>query len=489
MTGRTTAFVFAFLFAFMSFTACAEAGEEAADGVTAGTEAETEPELSALNILDRFENADMDGRTMRVMTSNSINGTIYAQTAPEEHMTADIVNDALWERDRMLETKFNARILYILKETDEGLLYGSASKSVTAADDSFDVLIGSVTATSIPMMNKGFLFDLARVPHLDFSNPWWNRNIADAFAVSGVRYLGVGDFSPRNMLSANVLIFNLRKFDDRGLTYPYADVREGKWTLDRFLALIKDAAADTDGDGMIGTGDFFGLNCDSTAVHSFYYGCGQTLVSMADGGPVINCTTDRAYTVIEKLGGMFASADVDASTYKKDTYGPNNSFMSGNALFNCMVVIDLTTFRDCEDDYGVLPLPKYDGEQKNYYANANCAALAALTVPKTLPEQSLEDIGLFTEAMTALSRYKGIPEAFENTLLTKLTRDEDSVEMLRLAADSLTLDLGYAFDMGGIKTALRESVEKNTGFAAKIASIEEKIRSEAEALAGLYGAE
>lgn len=62
-------------------------------------------------------------------------------------------------------------------------------------------------------------------------------------------------------------------------------------------------------------------------------------------------------------------------------------------------------------------------------------------------------------------------------------------KMLQLATDSLTLDFGYTFDLGGIKGALCDCVEKNTGFAGKIASLAAKIQSAADSLYKLYEAE
>ena len=299
-------------------------------------------------------------------------------------------------------------------------------------------------------------------------------------------YMLVGEFSPRNMLSGNMLMFNTGEFSNRDITSPYDLVRAGNWTYDAFKEIIRDTATDLDGDGKFKNGDFFGMNCDSTTAHSFYYGMGQTLTDN-QLQPLV--AGDRQTSVLEDLRSLFKSNDIDADSFLTDTYAPNLSFMNGNALFNCMCVIDLSMFRDSETDYGIVPLPKYDESQKNYVSLGNVYAMTGLCVPVSADPASFDDLGLFIEAMTALSHVKSMPEAYESTLLARETRDEESVEMLQLITESLTLDFGYLYDIGGIGSLIRTCVNGDKPVVSSFEKIMNKFEDQRTDLIVLFRGE
>ena len=75
--------------------------------------------------------------------------------------------------------------------------------------------------------------------------------------------------------------------------------------------------------------------------------------------------------------------------------------------------------------------------------------------------------------MAALGHYKSLPEAYEATLMTKMTRDDDSVEMLRIVNEGLALDFGYVYDIGGISTMFRSLAIDGLPFVSEY----EKVRS------------
>ena len=93
---------------------------------------------------------------------------------------------------------------------------------------------------------------------------------------------------------------------------------------------------------------------------------------------------------------------------------------------------------------------------------------------------------MIIEAMTALSCYTSTEAAYDITLLVKQTRDEESVEMLRLATDNLVLELGVLYDWGGVKNMMETSVRGNTSFQTKFAGVESKVTSGIEKLIAIY---
>ena len=57
----------------------------------------------------------------------------------------------------------------------------------------------------------------------------------------------------------------------------------------------------------------------------------------------------------------FKAADVFA-----DVIDP--AFSEGRVLFNVAGLVRVTVFRSMETDFGILPMPKLDKDQKEYYS-------------------------------------------------------------------------------------------------------------------------
>lgn len=450
-------------------------------------EIQEEVTVSAENILDKYRKADIGDIT--ILTSNNVNASLFARTAPEEDFTGNLVNDALYERDRMLEAYFQTKVTWQLADED-GNLIGLFQNETVAGDTSFNFMIGPVRWAAVPAFNQSLCLELSSVEDIDLSNPWWTHNVMDNFIYNDRYYMLVGEFSPRNVLSGNMLMFNLAEHKNRGLPSLYDMVREGKWTYDAFNSIIKDIGTDLNGDGQMDyTKDFYGLNCDSTAGLSFYFGMGQNLISAQDDQFASGVNTEQGISVLESIQTLFATNDVNSDSYKRDTYAPNNSFMNNKALFNCMVVLDLSMFRDYETDYGIVPLPKYNEAQASYRSFANVSAMTAVVVSKAIPQETIQDTGLFIEAMTALSHYKSIPEAYEATLLARETRDEDSVEMLRIISEGLMLDLGAVYNIGDLYYMVERCTVEGQPIVSSYQELETLVQADCANLIALFGAD
>ena len=143
-------------------------------------------------------------------------------------------------------------------------------------------------------------------------------------------------------------------------------------------------------------------------------------------------------------------------------------FTSGEFVFvtSQIQVLMSDELRNCEDEYGVLPLPKYDEAQTEYYTLVDGGA-DILTVPATA--QNLEMIGAAVEIMSAFSYNHVVPTYIDIGLEQKGTRDEESVKMLRQILDSRVIDFGYLYDTSsGWCMKLDEIMAKKDSIASKI---------------------
>ena len=128
--------------------------------------------------------------------------------------------------------------------------------------------------------------------------------------------------------------------------------------------------------------------------------------------------------------------------------------------------------RSLKSEYGVLPLPKYDETQKEYYTVVDGGA-NIMFVPITTNEKQREIVGAIVESMSALSYRDVIPTYCGMALEQKGTRDEESIAMLRKILDSRVIDFAYLYDgFSGWAMKLPSLVLDSSSISSKIAKDE-----------------
>jgi hypothetical protein len=114
--------------------------------------------------------------------------------------------------------------------------------------------------------------------------------------------------------------------------------------------------------------------------------------------------------------------------------------------------------RSAEFDFGIVPYPKYDSVQENYYSYVDGhASMMAVPLCLTDPEWT----GIIIEELSYLSYKDILPVYYDVVLNVKLVRDEESVEMLKILFDSKTFDFGYAWGAWDFWYIFIENIQNN----------------------------
>jgi hypothetical protein len=209
-------------------------------------------------------------------------------------------------------------------------------------------------------------------------------------------------------------------------------------------------------------------------------GCGEKTVTLDDEGvPVINTISDRHIQVVSALCDLFADQNITLLAGSKQLShiaNPYNDgifkvFRNGQALMFFEMIGTIPTFRDMEDDFGLLPLPKFDENQKQYHSFTSYGWATSYSIPVT--NGNLERTGMRLETMAGYSGDTIIPALIDISLKSKFARDEDSAEMLEIIFDTKTYDLGVDYSWGGLYDVYN-SVAQN-GFSKFVSSMEKQI--------------
>ncbi|MCQ2432498.1 MAG: hypothetical protein MJ175_07840, partial [Clostridia bacterium] len=234
------------------------------------------------------------------------------------------------------------------------------------------------------------------------------------------------------------------------LELPYDAVRSGKWTYD-MMARYNTEAANLNGDSSfvcdLSTNCIFGYGVQhSEGTMTVLNGCGNFLVSKGkDGVPQITPDVSRMQTAFEKLLGILSvpgNCIMMNGDMSGNPVGAINMFANGRAMFyQGPLGISAADFRNLDIEYGLIPAPKLDEAQENYYTMVSQYTLA-LMLPKSL--QDPERSGSVIDYMSFLGLRDVIPE-IQTALCYKGMRDEDSIEMFNTMLNTVSVDIGYLF--------------------------------------------
>ena len=445
------------------------------DGTTGGTtpEVTTEPEG------DGLPEVKMDGWEMRVLNYTEDSLSWVNTRIIVEEQSGDVLDDAIYERNTSLEERFDFRIM-----TDEvDRVQDRISQNVLAGDDSYDIYVmqEGLSASYLP-----YTLDWHNIPYLRLDKAWWNPAATSVYEFDGKQTALAGNMTLSAASRAVCMVFNKRIWSELGdQTDLYGLVRDGKWTVDRFLSIAKATNKDMNGNAEWDENDVYGLMLGrgfKGYIASFLCGSDMNFTEKnADGKDEFTLyKNEKGIGLMTKL--IEAWSVGNGFEYNKGDHlhnaTPANFFENGHALFSQRVPNDVYKLRTMEDDIGILPMPKYDEKQENY-----CSAAwggAVWTLPKTFDMNKEDNLGTVLEAMSYYGYKDVIPVYKEVALKTKTARDDESSDMLDIVFSTIYFDFGtnIMYDAVIAESFLKDIF--NSKSADTIVSSMEKARPEIE---------
>ena len=347
-----------------------------------------------------------------------------------EEETGDRVNDAIYLRNMNIEDKYDVVIKTINLDPFDSFGPSSDSyrKSVKSGSDEYDVFFGIQQYSLVDSMN-GFNVEYTGLPYVNLNNPWWDSGILDVCYGNKV-YFAAGDITHSTLGYTTLLIFNKYLFEESGIEYPYQSLKDGTWTYDKFVGIIKNLARDLNGDGQMKYQD------DLYTISGWQYEIpynfhtvlgGNEVIKDKDGYPQINIFSEKSMGAIDKILDLFNDY---GGFYNNKGYGIDRDMFKTRRLYFLdvrMFEVERYNFRDMPDDFGMIPHPKLDEAAPYYTQLVNNNVVTVTTVPMT--NTKLEMTSILLEDL-AYEGWKNIsPEYKEVLLQTKMTRDNESAEM------------------------------------------------------------
>ncbi len=425
----------------LSAVSCGDAGTTTVDSgnssVVTGTETEAVTEIPKLP--DSVQQIDMNGFELKIKhwTQDALSWT---KTILEiEEQDGDLLNDAVYERNRTIEELFNCKMV-----VDEvpGIYAADVQTEVMAGDSNYDIWY----KYDIWVLDAlQYLMPWENLENVDLTQQWWNPMATEVFNLAGDHYAAAGNFSISVLSRASGFTFNKEIYNGLGMEKSLYDiVLDNEWTVDKMYEICVAAQKDLDGDGQISGTDQFGVNGSYKELYArLNYGSGIAYVSRdEDGYPIFSMPSDSgAINKFQHIYDLFSDKRAfyaNGGSIAED--GGLGDFNGGKLLFLTDNLFGLENKRNLDLDIGIVPCPKYDSAQENFYAPSFGAEIAVLL--KTLPEDRWENVGTLMESLCYYSDTFVIPMYKEVLLKTKYARDSESEAMLDIIIDSVSFEFG-----------------------------------------------
>lgn len=410
------------------------------DETTAGVESQDPSETADPYKTGVPENLDYQEREFVIAAPETWGNTYFDR----DEMTDEPINDSIFTRNRTLEARFNITI----RSMNLGYTHEQAAKFQTFSVSGEDVIdmIGVATYQSgKPMITSGLAKPWNDVPYININQKWWNKSVTETLSVLDNYYYLSGDINYAYMSNIMCCFFNKEVAEKyaEAVGDLYQTVKDKKWTYDTFNNIIKVITDDSTGDGKMDENDTYGHLQYYHSMEAWVYGANYQTVVMGNDGAHMNFYTNKMQNIVNQVYNMiFVNKDSYLSGQDGNTGKLTTIFFDNRALFLTTTLGSANGYRNYETDFGILPNPMYDDQQKNYYTYSDQWGLVCC-LPSTAT--NYERTGAIIEEMCALSMKLIRPAYYDKTLIGKGIRDDESEEMLDIIFAGVLYDTGITF--------------------------------------------
>ena len=433
------------LFATVSCGVTDDEPEQSTEATT-NTETETESPYSQL------EKEDYD-REFSILLRDDCQDDFVV-----EGMKGDVLGDSLYERNTVVSEDYGVTFSY--QNKDYTGVNEAVKQQVTSGLDDYDMYIGHKYSYSSLAVNN-YLMDLGKIETIDLTGAWWDQGCYENLTIRGKTYVMTGDILPdSSMRISSCMVFNKDLMTDMGKSVSELNetTRNGGFTLDVLMSYCKDVTFDLNGDGELNyMNDRYCLTgWKMAAPYALYYGAGGMFVSIVDGDPEITYTDEGVTGRYEKLYNLIVTENAYYVTDETLYDSMFDVFSEGRALFSTLTLRLISQYlTEMEDDYGILPEPKYDTYQEEYLSFVN-GSTSLVMIAKTESDPSF--VGAIMEAMATFNYAKVTPNMFQVVTKLQTAQDPESAAMVDLIIRNRVFDMGYFADLD-VTNLVRERLD------------------------------
>ena len=283
----------------------------------------------------------------------------------------DIIEDEIFDRAGWLEENYGITLTNVYQS--HANIPTVVANLLSSGSDEYQVLI-EFSYDAQRVMGKNYFLDLAVLPNIDLTKPWWVQESVEQLAIGEFVELAASDLLILDKGATSMVFYNIPMADDLGLDNLYTLVDDGEWTIAALAEFAEQAYRD-DGNDQRDQYDIYGILNGDDPVLDMYAGAGMKFIDRdADGNYYYSYgseeqTLEVMTTILEDI--MYQDFFWNSWLTRNEVTEDQPSFKNGMGLFNFGMAKSCNTYREMEDAYGILPVPKYDAYQDRYYSRVN----------------------------------------------------------------------------------------------------------------------
>lgn len=440
---KTLRLIALFLLVSQVLVSCGEGEKPDTTDADTSTDGESTTAVET-SILDSLPERDYGGAEYNILAP--IQGFASESKFYAKEMTGENLSDAVYKRNKDIEEMYNIKFNYdFVNGFSAGMkdVHSKLTGSVLAGDCTYDMFVGSSAYVS-SLILEGLFADMNSDPNFDFDGAWWHKLGNDSMMINNHLYIASGFYAFVTLSESWCTLLNKGLVEDLDLESPYTYVYDGTWTFDKMMSMAKTAVLDLNGDAKFDKNDRYGIiMTDTEATASLSYGMGRLVTENDENGvPKLTDATERTLNIMENLNTLLENKDhIMFSAQLQPDKELIPMFNNKQALF-AMYTLSIVEYQEMREapDFGILPLPKYDEKQENYITQAWPCITA---IPALVRDQDMSSAVL--EALNRITYLDVYPIYKEIILQRKLTRDNESSEIVDIISSNALCDFGTIF--------------------------------------------
>lgn len=414
------------------------------------TQEETSSDTSEQYYLDTLPLNNYEFKEIKIAT---IDSNMVSEELPED---ANVVDTTKYERDYHLEERYNIGISYM--EIKNGIDSEEAALMLNMAQlntDGIDVFIQQPDNLMHLAIN-GATNNLREIDTLALEQEWWCQSMNENLTINNALYVTAGPVAEWYYGAVLAMAYNKKMATDLGIGSLYDKVLDGTWTLEEMQKICTDYTIT----------NAAGKDCaiafsSGVGPYGLFASAGGKFATIdEEKGIVVDLVGDRNIDILEKI---LAAFNPEKTVFGNITVS-SKSFTDGDSLFYYTTVGYMENFLpSSEIDYGIIPCPKYDAEQKEYISCAWPSSSFSVAIPSYIAGERLEWVGMFLDAYCFLGYEMIKPVKYDSLVKYQVALDETSSKILDIIFGNMYFDINLVSNLGGSRTFIGTTIVQGMG--------------------------
>ena len=401
-----------------------------------------------------FHDLTDEEKILTVVYTEGSNGSYTRRSLKADELDEADVDVATKARDARLKEQFGLELDIISSGEDIGTMVDYVKTSLAAGNGDYDILAG-YQYFCLQLAADGYMLNMADLAsvgadYIDLEASYWGKAFNDNMSYKGGYYWITGDMALRYIggmycTYVNAATYNEKLNADYGSIYTIA--KDGKWTVDVLTTMASKCYEDIgDTPGKADAADSFGFGWEeSDTVDGLAMGLGAqfTYKDPATGDITITFNNARTFDISKKIKALANTSNFSFEFEMTDSATVMPAFASGTVAFTVNKLFQAETYlAEMEDDYYIIPVPKFNEEQTSYITSVHDGC-TVFGIPYDSTKVAQAAVAL--EFLCAYSSENVTPLYFEGALKGRYTRDPEAASMIDLIHNSVTTDFAVAW--------------------------------------------